>query len=137
LLRKTVEAEKSLYKALTMRNVFLYDAFLPIAYLLVRRLPTADRVQQAWQLIGLYERSALLAKSGLLQPLADRIQPPELFNLPAEEIEAAKAHGRTLDPDTIIADDRRTAKTGMGRCDGEGQDTQHNPDKSNEPGLLR
>jgi len=55
-------------------------------------------------LIGLYERSALLAKSGLLSPLAERIQPPELFNLLAEEIEAAKAHGRTLDPDTIIAE---------------------------------
>jgi tetratricopeptide (TPR) repeat protein len=101
---QTLEAEKSFYEALTMRNVFLYDAFLPIAYLLVRRLPTADRVQQAWQLIGLYERSALLAKSGLLKPLAERIQPPELFNLPAQAIETAKAYGRTLDPDTVIAE---------------------------------
>jgi hypothetical protein len=101
---RLIEAEKSFYEALTMRNVFSYDAFLPIAYLLVQRSPTPDRVQQAWQLIGLYERSALLGKSGLLKPLAERIQPPELLNLPAEEIEVAKAYGRTLNPDTIIAD---------------------------------
>jgi len=101
---KPVQAEKSSFEALTMRNVFSYDAFLPIAYLLVWRLPTADRVEQAWQLIGLYEHSALLAKSGLLKPLSERIQPPALFNLPAKEIEAAKARGRTLDPDTVIAE---------------------------------
>jgi len=102
--KQTLEAEKSFFEALTMRNVFSYDAFLPIAYLLVRRLPTADRVDQAWRLIGLYERSALLGKSGLLKPLAERIQPPALFNLPANEIEAAKAYGRILNPDTVIAD---------------------------------
>jgi predicted ATPase/DNA-binding SARP family transcriptional activator len=101
---RLIEAEKSFYEALTMRNVFSYDAFLPIAYLLGQRSPTPDRVQQAWQLIGLYERSALLGKSGLLKPLAERIQPPELLNLPTEEIEVAKAHGRTLDPDTVIAE---------------------------------
>lgn len=113
---QTLEAEKSFYEALTMRNVFLYDAFLPIAYLLVRRQPTADRVQQAWQLIGLYERSALLAKSGLLSPLAKRIQPPEMFNLHAEEIEAARAQGRTLDPETIIAElIEELPKLGWGR----------------------
>jgi len=98
------QAERTLYEALKTKNVFTRDALLPVAYLLVRHRPTTDSVKRAWQLIGLSEQASLFSKWTLFIAFAKRVQPPELFLLPSEEIEVAKAYGRSLHPNTVIAD---------------------------------
>lgn len=98
------EAEKNLHEALQIKNVLAREALLPIAYLLVRHRPITESVKRAWQLIGLSEQTSLLTSWSLFNAFADRFQPPELFELPPVEIEAAKTYGRTLDPDTVTSD---------------------------------
>ncbi len=98
------QAEKTLYEALMTNNVFSREALHPIAFLLVHHWPTTESVKRAWQLIGFSEQSSIFIKLTSVAAFAERFQPPELLGLPPEEIEAAKAYGRTLDPDSVITD---------------------------------
>lgn len=98
------QAEKSLYEALTTKSLFAREALMPIAFLLVRRWPTTESVKRAWQLIGLSEQASLFIKWSLFKAFTERFRPVELFEMPSEKIEEAKIDGRSLDPDTTIAD---------------------------------
>lgn len=96
------ESEKNLYEAMQIKQLFIYEVFQPIAYLMARRLPTAESVKRAWQLIGLWEVSSHFVNWPLFNAFTERFQPPALFEISQEEIEAAKANGRSLDPAAVL-----------------------------------
>jgi tetratricopeptide (TPR) repeat protein len=104
VLEIVLQAEKYFFQALTSETLSALSALLPTAYLLVRRQSNPINIQQAWHLVVLAESSDRASAYPPLMAFAERLRPPQLFTLSTEEIEAAKAYGRTLNPDIIIAE---------------------------------
>ena len=98
------QAEATIYEILAHYNIYTCFALLPTAYLLAHRATTVAEMEHVLQLIGLYEQVVPLSQSPHFQTIAQRYLPTNLANLPAEQVEAAKAKGRSLGAKEVIAE---------------------------------
>ena len=102
---QTAKARKLLFEALqSVNKLYVQEALLPLAYLLAQRAQTDADKKRTLALIGLYETTFPLAHYPFYEEIAAKFYPDRLAALPPDQVESAKAHGRSLELTDTVAE---------------------------------